>query len=96
MNLGQSVAVCLYELIRDNVAVQEQPASIATAAELDRVTAGLLDVLCASGYIKPPSTGSAEQKVRRLVRRLALEPADAETILGMLRQISWKLHSEKR
>ncbi len=96
MNLGQSVAVCLYELIRDNVAVQEQPAKLATAAELDRVTAGLLDVLCASGYINPSSGGSAEQKVRRLVRRLALEPGDAETILGMLRQISWKLHSSEK
>jgi hypothetical protein len=29
--------------------------------------------------------------LRRLVRRLNLDPADAELLLGMLRKIDWKL-----
>jgi hypothetical protein len=37
----------------------------------------------------------AEAKVRRLVLRLDLRIEDAETVLGMLRQILWKLRSSE-
>jgi tRNA C32,U32 (ribose-2'-O)-methylase TrmJ len=37
-----------------------------------------------------------EMKVRRLVHRLKMESHDAEALLGMLRQIRWKLgHTEE-
>ena len=91
MNLGQAVAVCLYELVRGAKATQLlKGAECATAGELERITAQLLDVLRASGYLPRPST-SSEEKIRRLVRRLGLQPRDAELWLGMLRQIAWKL-----
>jgi tRNA/rRNA methyltransferase len=35
----------------------------------------------------------AEEKVRRLVRRLSLPADDAEIWLGMLRQMIWKMRS---
>jgi tRNA C32,U32 (ribose-2'-O)-methylase TrmJ len=34
---------------------------------------------------------SAEEKARRLVRRLNITARDAPVLLGMLRQILWKL-----
>jgi hypothetical protein len=35
--------------------------------------------------------GSTKMKIRRLLRRMDLNPHDAEVWLGMLRQIKWKL-----
>lgn len=97
MNLGQTVAVCLYELVR-------QPAARAADAErtqsapvqtVDRITATLLEVLQISGYVKPGAGALARQKLRRMIRRFALQPADAEGFLGMLHKLLWKLRSTK-
>jgi tRNA/rRNA methyltransferase len=91
MNLGQAVAVCLYELSRD-VAVKSQTPQhhSAAAEELDRITAALIEALQACGYLNPEVTPVIGEKVRRLVRRLNLSADDAETWLGMLRQMSWR------
>jgi tRNA/rRNA methyltransferase len=91
MNLGQAVAVCLYELIRQpaaTVKLQKQPA---TAEELERISERLMTALSASGYLNSRTSASDELKVRRFVRRLAPSAKDAEILLGMLRQILWKL-----
>ena len=93
MNLGQAVAVCLYELARDGKIAPGQKPAPAAAGDIDRITTMLLEALRVSGYLKPRSSGAAEEKVRRLVRRLRIESEDAEVWLGMLRQILWKLRS---
>jgi len=99
MNLGQAVAVCLYELARDAKSsfAPEKPA-LAAVGDLERLTSILLDALQASGYIKNPhakpksrSAAAREEKVRRFIRRMILSAAEAELLLGMLRQILWKL-----
>jgi len=101
MNLGQAVAVCLYELAREPKSsfVPAKPA-LSTAGDLERLTSLWLEALQASGYLKnsqgrskPPSAAPAEEKVRRLIRRMNLSTGDAELLLGMLRQILWMLHS---
>ncbi len=92
MNLGQAVAICLYELIRDLGAVAEpEKGTPASAAEVERITETLLAALRASGYPKLNSSDSFEGAVRRLVRRLHLQTGDAEFFLGMLRQMIWKM-----
>jgi len=92
MNLGQAVAVCLYELVRDPMAVEKATLTEpAAAGGVERITTCLLEALRASQYIKPRTTLATEDKVRRLVRRLRLSPSDAELVLGMLRQVLWKL-----
>jgi TrmH family RNA methyltransferase len=84
MNLGQAVAVCLYELIRsENAAVADQPDKRANAAALERMTQVLLDVLGESGYTKPGAEGAVEEKSRRLIRRMNLSEEDAELWTGM-------------
>lgn len=90
MNLGQSVAICLYELSRAAPKVKPEPRAAATAVDLDRLTQRLTEVLNRSGYVHADST---EAKIRRLVRRLALQGHDAEVWLGILRQILWKLNN---
>ena len=99
MNLGQAVAVCLYELARgldggnvNRIRKPERPQR-ASAAETERITALLLDALRASGYLKPNATSATEAKFRRLTRRLNLSSEDAELWLGIFRQIAWKITS---
>jgi TrmH family RNA methyltransferase len=93
MNLGQAVAVCLYELIRVPAAAREKPDAkrLAAAADLERITELLEDVLARSGYVHASVGGSTRLKIRRLIRRMILGSHDAEVWLGMLRQILWKL-----
>ena len=92
MNLGQAVAVCLYEIVRDSKKVLA-PAKIqpAAAEELERITSLLLEVLQGTGYVNPEAASMSEEKARRLVRRLNLDHADAAVLQGMLRQIKWKV-----
>ena len=94
INLGQAVAVCLYELVREaRLARPAGKKQLATSADSERITMLLFDALRASGYLRTPNTALAEEKLRRLVRRLPFEAADAEVWLGMLRQILWKFES---
>ena len=92
MNLGQAAAVCLYEIARS--VDGEPPAEEmrrASAGEVDMITSILLDALRVSGYVKPGTEVVMEEKARRLVRRMNLQPGEATVWLGMLRQIAWKL-----
>jgi TrmH family RNA methyltransferase len=93
MNLGQAVAVCLYELIRSDDAVKHQPASIAhaRAEDVQRITERLTEALTLSGYLNESTALSSAAKVHRLVRRMHLNAKDAEIWLGILRQLLWKL-----
>jgi TrmH family RNA methyltransferase len=94
MNLGQAVAVCLYELRRDAAAAgQRYPAAAAAGSEdLERVTRLLLELSAGSGWIRARTAASGEVKLRRLVRRLGMPASDTEAWLGMLRQILWKVN----
>jgi tRNA/rRNA methyltransferase len=94
MNLGQAVAVCLYELSRgalDPPAAPTRAPKPAKAADTEQITRLLLEALAKSGYVNPVTAASTDTKVRCLVRRLDLSARDAPVVLGMLRQILWKL-----
>ena len=131
MNLGQAVAICLYELTCEltsppfscNTARQAvttdyrgaQPSSAATeessqagnisndsgcasatAGNLERISAVLLETLRASGYLQPQAEAATEEKIRRMIHRLNLSPEDAELWLGMLRQMAWKMKAGEK
>ena len=96
MNLGQAVAVCLYELVRDvkkATAKKEKVEKRAAAGDVERISEVLLEALHRSGYVNPISVASTEERVRRMVRRLNLSSRDAELWVGMFRQILWKVKS---
>jgi tRNA/rRNA methyltransferase len=96
MNLGQAVAICLYELVRtttgevetDSGAAQPAPA---LAGEVERLTEMILEALQATGYIAPGAEAATTEKLRRNLRRFKLTRQDAQLALGMARQILWKL-----
>jgi TrmH family RNA methyltransferase len=92
MNLGQAVAVCLYELARDpGVMAEPENGTPASSAEVERIHETLLTALRASGYPKLNTSESFEAAVRRMVLRLQLQSGDTEFFLGMLRQMVWKM-----
>jgi TrmH family RNA methyltransferase len=92
MNLGQAVAVCLYELVREGAAPPKEDKTISVeAGKVEMITQLLFGVLRSSGYVKPRLAAITEENVRRMVRRMQLDASDAEVWLGMLRQIAWKL-----
>jgi tRNA/rRNA methyltransferase len=95
MNLGQAVAVCLYEIIRSpaTAKVKSRAKPDVSAGDLERMTATLKEILEHSGYMHERVEGSSELKLRRMIRRMNLDAHDAQVWLGMLRQIRWKLLS---
>jgi tRNA/rRNA methyltransferase len=93
MNLGQAVAVCLYELIRSEEEEKREPttASAATAGEIQRLGDLLIEALGIAGYTQERTATSSEQKIRRMLNRMSLTRNDSQIWLGMLRQLLWKL-----
>ena len=97
MNLGQAVAVCLYELVRGaGTAVVEGGASSAVeapadAAALERITTLMNRMLEATEYTRRHAANSDPAQVRRLVRRIGASAVDAPIWMGILKQVLWKL-----
>ena len=93
MNLGQAVAVCLYELVRqaDGLVVSASGDSVAAeAGEVERLTALLTEVLEETGYARRHPANCEEGQIRRLVLRMRLQASDVPVWMGILRQILWK------
>ena len=92
MNLGQAAAVCLYEFSRGARSYEERTAKAAATMEtVERITESMLECLQRSGYVASRSQELAEVKLRRMLRRFALDAVDAEVLLGMMRKMEWKL-----
>jgi tRNA/rRNA methyltransferase len=93
MNLGQSVAVCLYELTRSgfesSVHIPPSQEDPATADDRERLTHLLLDVLHTTGYTRRFPANASEPLVRQLAQHLGSSHREVETLLGILRQILW-------
>ncbi|MES2392779.1 MAG: TrmH family RNA methyltransferase [Acidobacteriota bacterium] len=91
MNLGQSVAVCLYELTRQGFEntreipiLHEAPA---TAEDRDRLTQLLVEVVHTTGYSRRYPHNSAEPLLRQLALQLGSNRREAMMWMGVLRQI---------
>ena len=61
---------------------------------VERIGEALLEALRKSGYIAARGEATAEEKLRRMLRRFSMQAADAEVLLGMVRKILWKLERE--
>jgi tRNA/rRNA methyltransferase len=94
MNLGQAVAVCLYELTREGFeGAKELPVlheAAATAEDRERLTQLLLDVLHATGYSRRFPANASEQLVRQLALQLGESHREAMTWMGVLKQVLWR------
>ena len=92
MNLGQAAAVCLYELIRERAAfVPQEVQPSASSADLERVSSLLAEVFDGIGYAKRRPASAEASEVRRMVLRWQLTQSDARRLIGILRQVVWKI-----
>jgi len=95
MNLGQAVAVCLYELARSAgapaVTASRGTPSAATAGEVERLTALLTEVLAETGYTNRHPANCGEDQIRRLVVRMGIAGNDVSVWMGILRQVLWRI-----
>lgn len=104
MNLGQAVAVCLYELAArgpdSEESASEPPAQLpASARENQTVSSATLDLLAgvveqvmeAAHYSPPEMRAANRHDTRLLLRRLDLSERDARRILGLFRRVLRRL-----
>jgi len=98
MNLGQAVAVCLYELTRLGTGGAQAPASAdpqppAESGTLDRLAEVIEETMTASGYSPRIMRVANRHDLRVLLRRLHWVETDAKRALGVFRRILWHLRS---
>jgi tRNA/rRNA methyltransferase len=104
MNLGQAVAVCLYELAARGFPIEEgavTPARPIIAVSSDRRTAisndlellaRIVEQVMEAAKYSPASMQEANRHdLRLLLRRLAPTEKDSRRILGLFRRILWRL-----
>jgi tRNA/rRNA methyltransferase len=95
MNLGQAVAVCLYELAaRVSAASTGSPGHSEPAAASSRLEllAGMIEeTMEAAGYSPPAMQPANRHDLRLLLRRLNLSAHDTRRTLGIFRRILWRL-----
>jgi tRNA/rRNA methyltransferase len=96
MNLGQAVAVCLYELAAraGNSVAAKDPIDIAklvSSGELERLAAVVEKTMLAANYSPAAMREANRHDLRLLLRRMALTGQDARRILGLFRRILWRL-----
>jgi TrmH family RNA methyltransferase len=100
MNLGQAVAVCLYELstrafTRDPAATTTAPIPVQgenTSDDLDRLS-GLIDETMTAAHYSPGGMHEANRHdLRLMLRRLAFTRRDLRRALGLFRRILVRLN----
>ncbi len=93
MNLGQAVAVCLYEMIRNPKAADPRPVvgREATVEQTEALQGRLAELLQLSGHYDHTAVAGSERRLRALIKRMHLNKQDTTIWLGIFRQILWKL-----
>jgi tRNA/rRNA methyltransferase len=106
MNLGQAVAVCLYELAsrtflpaiedvdgvsRPTAERAEKQGPASLSSDLELLARVVEEAMIAADYSPPSMRDANRHDLRLLLRRLAPNRRDARRILGLFRRILWRL-----
>lgn len=104
MNLGQAVAVCLYELVARTPATDPSaPAALinpqsantdagpVSSATLDLLAGVIEQVMQAARYSPAEMRHANQHDLRLLLRRLDFSERDARRSLGIFRRILWRM-----
>ncbi len=108
LNLAQAVAVCCHEL--HQAVVDPLPTTVAASAQLEAGVpssdlapveqqeafyAQLQDMLLEIGFLYPHTAPTRMLKLRRLFNRCQLSSLELAMLRGILRQIAWKIRSNR-
>lgn len=92
LNLAQAVLLVCYELYMATVREPRlTPKKLATTAELERLYAGLHQVLQRVGFLHGSNPDRMMGYFRRFFARHGLQSRDVKIFLGVFRQIDWSL-----
>jgi TrmH family RNA methyltransferase len=97
MNLGQAVAVCLYELSRSGSVPNADPqlrveaAPFVASGGLDRLAGVIEETMLASGYSPAAMRAANALDLRLLLHRLSIPESDANRALRLFRRILWRI-----
>ncbi|MGH9413174.1 MAG: RNA methyltransferase [Terriglobales bacterium] len=93
MNLGQAVAVCLYELARAERPLPRPPTPAAAigVSERERLLDTWYPLLEGLGAVKPGHSASQHRLLREMLTRWRCRPADERRLLGLARQVRNRL-----
>jgi tRNA/rRNA methyltransferase len=103
MNLGQAVAVCLYELATRLPQAESQPDShaestpaptpdlAASSSGLELLAGVIEETMLATGYSPRSMQAANRHDLRLLLCRLAPTAKDTRRILGLFRRILWRV-----
>ncbi len=89
MNLGQAVAICCYELIRDRAqaAIVPHPADTATAGTTETALRLSLEVLRLADFVLPGNEPDLTRNLRGSLLRLKPTQRDIEMLCGILSKL---------
>lgn len=95
MNLGQAVAVCLYEISRSrslsSSSVLPASAQLPDTEQLDRLASLIEETMEAVNYSTRGLRAANRSALRILLRRLMPNDADLRRLMGLFRRILWQL-----
>ena len=98
MNLGQSVAVCLYEITRDGFegsrAWDAATTRDATVGDRERLLALLQETMERSGYARRFPANARPEVLRALVGQLGKSTSEAATWMGVFRLVLQRLSDQ--
>jgi TrmH family RNA methyltransferase len=90
MNLGQAVAVCCYELVREPVVAAAIPAppEPATAGAVERALALGVETLRKIDFVLPGNEPDLTRRIRASLMRFGMTRYDVEMLCGILSRIN--------
>lgn len=98
MNLAQSVVICLYEVCRQQAALQGKSPTgkrLATNEQLEILFAHMRSSLLRIRYLNPQNPDHIMRSYRQLLGRAALDERDVRVLRGLLSEID-RVESERR
>ncbi|MFP5245467.1 MAG: RNA methyltransferase [Thermoanaerobaculia bacterium] len=94
MNLAQSVCVFAYEL--SSIALAPESRDLPDAATLERIHQRARELLLEVGFLHDNNPDRIYDDLRAVVARARLDAREATIVLGIIRQIEWKIRTASR
>ena len=95
MNLAQAVAVCCYELRREDAPEISAPKiAAATAGEVEAALVKITETLTIAGFMRDDNQSLLTQELRQTLRQSKLTAREITLLRGALRQIQWKMENK--
>lgn len=96
INLAQAVAICCYELQRDNVTeIPTQKLTAATTGEIEQALAHLIETLAIAGFAREENQSALTQELRQSLLKGNFSTREINLLRGALRQIQWKMENSQ-